>query len=99
MAAINWTDRADEEMAQIIEYWANQSENSARLQIRRIFDKIEPLESFPRIGRIVPELDYPNVRELFAGPYRIIYHVVSDYRIDVLAIHHASRPLDIDDLG
>ncbi len=43
MVAIVWTDKADEDMEQIIDYWAAISENNARLQIKRIFDKVEIL--------------------------------------------------------
>ncbi|GAB4490748.1 MAG: hypothetical protein OHK0019_09980 [Saprospiraceae bacterium] len=55
MVAIVRTDKADEDMEKIIDYWASISENSARLQIKRIFDMVEILETFPRSGRVVPE--------------------------------------------
>lgn len=44
-------------------------------------------------GRMVPELERPEIRELIYKNYRIIYHVVSIERIDVLAVHKGSRPL------
>lgn len=97
MAAIVWTEKADEDMEQIIDYWASISENSARLQIKRIFDKVEILETFPRSGRVVPEFGHPQMREHIAGHYRIVYYIVSDTRIDILTVHNAARPLDVND--
>ncbi|HRI58473.1 MAG TPA: type II toxin-antitoxin system RelE/ParE family toxin [Saprospiraceae bacterium] len=71
MVAIVWTDKADEDMEQIIDYWASISENSARLQIKRFFDMVDILETFPRSGRVVPEFGHPQMREHIAGHYRI----------------------------
>jgi plasmid stabilization system protein ParE len=99
MVAIVWTDKADEDMEKIIDYWASISENSARLQIKRIFDMVEILETFPRSGRVVPEFGHPQMREHIAGRYRIIYYIVSEARIDILAIHNSARPLDVNDFS
>ncbi len=99
MVAIAWTEKADSDMEQIIDYWASVSENAARLQIKRIFDKVEILETFPNSGRVVPEFGHPQIREHIAGSYRIVYYVVSPTRIDILAVHNAARPLDINDFS
>ena len=95
MAQINWTDSANNDINNIIDFLAKQSPAFAKIQIQRIFDKTKLLETLPRLGRVVPELEYENVREILIGPYRIVYHIVSDKRIDILAIHHSSKPLDI----
>ncbi|MBK9335083.1 MAG: type II toxin-antitoxin system RelE/ParE family toxin [Lewinellaceae bacterium] len=63
MVAIAWTEKADSDMEQIIDYWASVSENAARLQIKRIFDKVEILETFPNSGRVVPEFGHPRFEE------------------------------------
>ncbi len=95
MAQINWTDLAKSDIQNILDFLAPQSEAYAKIQIQRIFEKVDLLEKLPRIGRVVPELEYDNVREILVGPYRVVYHVVSDNRIDILTIHHSARPLDI----
>ena len=41
-------------------------------------------------GRRVPEYGLDQIREVFSGPYRIIYHVGPDW-IDVLAVIHGAR--------
>ena len=95
MAQINWTDQANKDIDQIIDFLAAQSETYGKIQIQRIFDKVALLVTMPRLGRVVPELDYSNVREIIIGSYRIVYHILSDKRIDILTVHHSARPLDI----
>jgi toxin ParE1/3/4 len=34
------------------------------------------------------------VRELLLGNYRIIYRIVSDFRVDILTVYHSKRILD-----
>ena len=89
---------AKEDINNIIDFLAIQSEAYAKLQAQRIFSKIELLQNLPNLGRVVPELGDNKVREIIIGPYRIVYHIVSDKRIDVLTIHHSARPLDINEI-
>lgn len=95
MAVITWTEKAKEDLANLVEFWSNVSENSAKLQIQRIFDKVQLIAAFPRSGRVVPEMGHPEVRELIVGYYRLVYYIVSDTQIDILLVHHSARPLDI----
>jgi plasmid stabilization system protein ParE len=44
------------------------------------------------IGRVVPEAQIENIRELLYRSYRVIYRIVGE-RVDVLAIIHGSRDL------
>ncbi len=41
-------------------------------------------------GRIVPELNVEQIREVIEGQYRIIYYIKPD-QIDVLAVIHGVR--------
>jgi plasmid stabilization system protein ParE len=50
------------------------------------------LEKFPRFGRVVPEFDRDNLREIIHGAYRVIYQInETDRRIEVARIWHAAR--------
>ena len=98
MAKINWTDQAKSDIDNLIKFLAPQSEIYAKIQIQRIFDKANLLINMPRLGRVVPELEYKNVRELIIGSYRIVYHIVSEDRIDILTVHQSARPLNIKNL-
>ena len=61
----------------------------AKLKIRT-----QVLKAHIHIGRIVPEINKVNIRELIEGNYRIIYKVVSKKQIDILTIHHSSRDMN-----
>jgi plasmid stabilization system protein ParE len=47
----------------------------------------------PEIGRIVPEKNDRKIRELIEGNYRIIYQFESLDKVEILLVHHSSRPL------
>lgn len=93
MVKINWTRQAIEDIYEIREYFRPQSEKYAEQLTDKIFEKADNLEQYPQMGRIVPELERPEIRELIYKNYRIIYHVVSVDRIDILAVHNGLRPL------
>jgi plasmid stabilization system protein ParE len=48
------------------------------------------LDVFSERGRLVPELDQPNVRQLLVHRYRLIYEVTPD-EVQVLAFVHGAR--------
>jgi toxin ParE1/3/4 len=63
------------------------------LQVERIKSRIKVLKTQPKSGKIVPEVNRIDIRELVYGNYRIVYKIVSQNRIDVLTIHHSARDL------
>ncbi len=67
----------------------------ARITVSRIRERARQLIAFPLSGRIVAELDSPEVRELVHGSYRIVYRVVSPHRVDILTVHHSARNLTL----
>ncbi|HHH52481.1 MAG TPA: type II toxin-antitoxin system RelE/ParE family toxin, partial [Bacteroidetes bacterium] len=65
----------------------------AELQVIRLKNRTRILKTQMRSGKIVPEINKENIRELIEGSYRIIYKIVKDNRIDILTIHHSARYL------
>ena len=52
----------------------------------------ETVGDFPRLGRIVPEFDDENVREVIRHPYRIIYELFPRQpRPVIMRIWHGAR--------
>ncbi len=45
------------------------------------------------MGRKVPELDDPNIRELILRNYRLIYRIFGD-KVQIVRLFHGSRILD-----
>ncbi|MCW4470462.1 type II toxin-antitoxin system RelE/ParE family toxin [Flavobacterium sp. MFBS3-15] len=91
MAEIRWTDSALSDIDGIAEFIAEDSEKYAGIQVERFFEETEVLEEFPYSGRIVPELNDKNIREIVLGNYRIIYRIFSEQAVDILSVHHSSR--------
>ncbi|MEM8526060.1 MAG: type II toxin-antitoxin system RelE/ParE family toxin [Bacteroidota bacterium] len=90
MAKLDWTFQALEDLDEIGEYL---SEQSAQELIETIFLKVELLENFPRMGRKVPELNLPHLRELIIKKYRVIYALPDIDTIHILTVRHSSRKL------
>ncbi len=90
---VNWTEPALEDLEAIQAYIAKDSNFYARQFIERIFDAVTKLETFPVIGRRVPEAEERvDVRELIFQGYRIIYLIQSE-SIYIIAVIHGSRDL------
>lgn len=93
MVKIIWSDQSIDDINNIAEFIAKDSEKYAKIQVKRFFDRAEILKNHPRAGRIVPEINNPSIRELIIGNYRIIYKIISESQVDILTIHHSSRLL------
>lgn len=61
---VKWSTPAKFDLKQIHDYIARDSKFYAQKVSREIVEKSEKLNSFPGIGRIVPEIGDPNIREL-----------------------------------
>ena len=56
-------------------------------------ERMEQLDTFPKIGRIIPEINQENIREISIYSYRIIYEI-NDQVIIILAIVHQRQVLN-----
>ena len=89
---IVWTGPALKDLESIRDYIEMDSEFYASRFIERIIEAIEGLETFPEMGRIVPEAEDENIRELIFSHYRIMYRKENE-RIIILTVIHGSRDL------
>ena len=88
----HWTRTAVEHLVAIYEHIAQDAPLYAQRVVDRLTRRSEQIAKFPRSGRMVPEYEAPDVREVIERPYRIIYRVKAD-RIDVLAVVHGAQRL------
>ncbi|MDB5012179.1 MAG: plasmid stabilization protein [Daejeonella sp.] len=93
MVRVNWTFQSVNDVKNIADFIAKDSKKYAQIQVHRFFEATEILETSPKIGRIVPELNNNSIRELLLGNYRIIYRIVEIDLVDILTIHHSKRLL------
>lgn len=87
-----WTNPALEDLRGIFEYIKRDSERYAKHVAQEIVERCHILQRFPRIGRVVPELNDEEIRELSCYSYRILYQIRE--KIEILAVIHARRILD-----
>jgi addiction module RelE/StbE family toxin len=93
MVKVVWTEPALQDLEDIGEFIAKDSERYAQEVVRSLFEAHELIKSHPKAGRIVPEFNTDNLRELISGSYRIVYLIVNIFRIDILTVHHSARLL------
>ncbi len=95
MKEIVWTRRSIEDVQAIRQFIAQDSPHYAKLVSQKIVAAVERLPILPKSGRIVPEFQEPNVREIIHEPYRIVYRLVEN-EIHILTIHHSARVLRLE---
>ena len=93
MAKITWTDQALEDLDSICLFIARDSPHYAKLFAIRTFEATDLLELFPESGRVVPEVNREDIREIILGNYRIIYRIITQ-EVEILTVHHGARLLD-----
>lgn len=89
---VHWTNIAVEHLLAIYEYIAQDSPVYAQRMIDRLTWRSEQIATFPLSGRMVPEYEAQDIRELIEKPYRLIYRIKPD-QIDVLAVVHSAQLL------
>jgi len=94
---IIWSPLAVERAAEIAEYISRDNPTAAEKWVDTAFSKVEQLKSFPESGRIVPEINNKDFRELLYGNYRIIYRVEKT-QVSILTIRHGKQVLPIDEI-
>ncbi len=90
MTRIVWTPQAIADLEAIHAFIARDSERYADIVVDRIIAAVERVRDFPRSGRVVPEVQREDLREVILGSYRIVYWLVED-RADVVTVFRSSR--------
>ena len=72
MTELIWSPQALADVEEIRAYIALDSRSYADLTAQRILAAVERLKAFPDSGRMVPERQSPEVREVIAGRFRIV---------------------------
>ena len=85
-----WSPRARSDARLALEYIRTDSPAAAERFAKALVAAARSLADLSERGRVVPELDDPQVRELFLARHRVVYEVFPD-RVAVLRIIHASR--------
>ena len=98
MAELIWTEQALEDLDATCLYIARDAPTASKMFAYKAFEASDLLQEFPLMGRIVPELDQANIRELLLGHYRLIYSFDPKRdQVAVLTLLHGARMFPIDD--
>lgn len=73
MTELIWSPRAVADLEEIRTFIDTDSPAWADLTVRRLVAAAERLEQFPDSGRMVPEQQSPELREVISGNFRIVY--------------------------
>ena len=92
MAEIKFSRRSLDDIESIADYISRDSVKFAKITVQKILERTKILENNPLVGRIVPEVNKEEFREIIYGNFRIIYHYEKDI-VHILSIHHSSRDL------
>ena len=92
-----WTGEALEKLSAIEEFIGADSPERAETFINYLIEQGESISQNPKIGRTVPEISNPYIREIIANKYRIVYRLKKK-TIEILTVFEGHRLLRIDEL-
>ena len=93
MAQIIWTKQAFADLEKIHKFIRLDSIYYADFFIQKIIKSVDRLEFFPESGRIVPETNKKEIREVILSDYRIVYKFQNSI-ISVIAVYHGAKKLE-----
>ena len=94
---IIWSPLAVERISEIADYIAQDNYNASIKWVDNIFKNIEQLNEFPESGRVVPEINREDIRELIYSNYRIIYRI-EKHVVSILTIRYMKQILPSDEI-
>lgn len=87
---VHWSNKALDQLAGIADYLRPYSAQMASRLEDDLIAASERLADYPRMGRVVPEGNFDEVRELLIEKYRLVY-VVTDFTIEIIAVLHQAQ--------
>lgn len=85
-----WSERALFDLENIRDYIAQDSSIRANHFIEQLLRTTRHLPEYPMSGKITPELNTPDIRELVHQGYRIIYKACPTH-IEIITIFNGRR--------
>ena len=86
------TDQSQDDLREIVVFIARDDPEAARRFGNQLIDQALSIGKFPEMGRMVPEVGDPAVREIIHGSYRIVYELLRDPNaVFVLRFWHGAR--------
>jgi toxin ParE1/3/4 len=89
---ILWTTEATACLNEIVHFIAQDNPIAATKMGEEILDLTLVLSDFPELGKVFRKKNRPDIREIPARGYRIIYQIVGQQKIiKILSVWHGAR--------
>ena len=92
-----WTDEALENLGEIEAFIGRDNPQKAESFVNHLIEQGESISHNPHMGRMVPEISNPEIRELIIRKYRIVYRVHYQ-KIEILTVFEGHKILRLDEL-
>ncbi len=89
---------AKADLQHIHDFIAENSKQYARKVAMEMVKKTDILDETPKLGKMAPEINDDNVRELHLYSYRILYEIKTP-NIEILAVIHKRRDFKAEEIG
>ena len=93
MVKIEWTDEAQFWLKDIHDHIAKDNKSIAKWVSKEIYDKVDILSEFPKIGYIYKIKNKREIRILLYGHYRIAY-LIEEKLISILGVFHGALEIE-----
>ena len=93
LTTISFAESAVTDLEDILDWYTDQQvPEVGKQQVSIIIQQVEQLREQPEMGRIVPEFNNENLREIIRPPYRIVYRR-QKLKISIVRIWRSERLL------
>jgi plasmid stabilization system protein ParE len=87
-----WSPAARDDLHDIVVFIARDNPERAMSFGYQLISETDRLQTFPRLGRVVPEYGNENLREIILRPYRIVYRVNHERKLcEIARVWHSAR--------
>ena len=93
-----WTPQAQADLKDVYDYIKKDNPQKAKEIVQEMREKADRLIDLPRMGKVTPEIEHDDFREIQEHPWRILYHIRRAQKIHVYAVVHKRRVINISDL-
>lgn len=89
---LTWSPAARDDLHDIVVFIARDNPERAMSFGYQLISKTDHLQTFPRLGRLVPEYQNDDLREIILRPYRIVYRLNHERKLcEIVRVWHSAR--------
>ncbi len=78
---IKWSPTARLDFRDLILFISEENSSAVNHFLNKILNHVIQVAKFPKSGRVVPEFQDENIREIIQKPYRIVYRIKKEKMI------------------